>query len=232
MALQRTSIREVVSATDPALAKGYRLLRRIFPKAEMVRQREWRETIAECAAGLWTDISWHLLIAVRGGRVIGVATGTYLGNVNAGVIGYLAVTPAARRLGIGPRLRAKLLASFQQDARRIQGVPLQAIVGEVRRDNPWLRTLVRRDRVLALDFPYFQPRLRPGERLVPLVMYYESLDRVRHRLPATTIRRLLYTIWRRIYRISRPMADPAFRRMLRALAGRRSIGEVKAESIE
>ena len=231
MGSQRTTIREVVDANDPAIAKAHRLLRQIFPKSELVRQGEWRETLQEYEAGLWTDIRWHLVIGERAGRVIGVATGTYLGNVNIGVIGYLAVSPAARHLGMGPRLRAKLAAFFQRDAQRLTGTPLQAIVGEVRRDNPWLRTLVRREGVLALDFPYLQPRLRRDEGPVSLVMYYESYDRVRRRLPTETIRRLLYTIWRRIYRVQRPMADAAFRQMLRALAGRRSVGGIKPDML-
>lgn len=226
MAPSRTTIREIVTASDPAIAKAHHVLRGIFPSSELVRRTEWRETLEEHEAGLWTDIQWHLVVAERKGRVIGVATGTYLGNVNTGVIGYLAVTPAARQLGIGPRLRAKLTSFFERDAKRLLGVPLQAIVGEVRRDNPWLRTLIRRPSVLALDFAYVQPQLRRGERPVPLVMYYESLDRVRRRLPAATIRRLLYTIWRRIYRIQRPMTDPAFRQMLRSLANRRWVGGI------
>lgn len=231
MGSQRTTIREVVSASDPAIAKAHRLLRQIFPKSELVRQGEWRETLQEHEAGLWTDIRWHLVVGERAGRIIGVATGTYLGNVNIGVIGYLAVSPDARHLGVGPRLRAKLAAFFQRDAQRLTGGPLQAVVGEVRRDNPWLRTLVRREGVLALDFPYLQPRLRRGERPVSLVMYYESYDRVRRRLPTEMIRRLLYTIWRRIYRVQRPMADTAFRQMLRALADRQSVGGIKPDML-
>jgi hypothetical protein len=221
-----TTIREVVLPNDPALSRAHRMLRRIFPASELVKQREWRETLQEHQANLWTDIRWHLLVAERAGRVVGVSTGTYLGNVNAGIIGYLAITSAARRLGIGPRLRRRLAASFGRDAQRIRGASLGAIVGEVRRDNPWLRTLIRREHVLALDFTYLQPRLRRGEPLVPLVLYYESMGRVRQRLRATEVRRLLYTMWRRIYRIARPMAEPAFRQMMRELAGRRWIGEI------
>jgi hypothetical protein len=197
---------------------------RIFPKSELVSLVDWRQSLREAEAGLWTDLQWHLVVAEAAGRVLGVATGTYLGNINTGVIGYVAVTPAGRRLGLGSRLRNKLRRLFERDARRIRHEPLRAMVGEVRRDNPWLRALARRPRVLPLDFKYHQPRLHRGEPTVPLVFYYESFTRIRRRLPTPELRRLLYTIWRRIYRISRPMNDPAFRRMLRELAGRSSIG--------
>lgn len=225
----RPVVREVVDPADPALAKGHRLLRRLFPKAELVSSVEWTHSLRERQGKLWTDLRWHLVIAETAGRVIGVVTGTYLGNVNTGVIGYLAVSRSARQLGVGPKLRGKLRTLFQRDARQIHGLPLQAVVGEVHRDNPWLRTLMRAERVLALDFPYFQPQLRRGEGPVPLVFYYESCDRGRRRLSAAMIRRLLYTIWRRLYRIGRPLSDPAFRQNLQGLSNRRSIGAIKLE---
>jgi hypothetical protein len=227
----RPVVREVVDPADPAVAKGHRVLRRIFPKAELVSCVEWRDSLRERQAKLWTDLRWHLVIAEVAGRVIGVVTGSYLGNVNTGVIGYLAVARSARQLGVGPKLRARLRTLFERDARAIRGLPLQAVVGEVRRDNPWLRTLIRAQRVLALDFPYFQPQLRRGESPVPLVFYYESMTQVRRRLPAATLRRLLYTIWRRLYRIARPLSDPAFRRNLQGLSNRRSIGEITLKAL-
>ena len=36
---------------------------------------------------------------------------------------------------------------------------------------------------------------------------------------------LLYTMWRRMYRIARPLARAEFRRMMRALEGRRRVGQ-------
>jgi hypothetical protein len=38
------------------------------------------------------------------------------------------------------------------------------------------------------------------------------------------VRRILYAIWRRGYRIAAPMEDHRFRRMLRSLDGRRWVG--------
>jgi len=216
----------VVLSRDAALRKAHGLLRRIFPKSELVSSAEWGQSLREAEAGLWTDLQWHLLVAESGTRVLGVATGTYLGNVNLGVVGYVAVTPAGRRLGLGSKLRNKLRRLFEQDAKRICGAPLLGLVGEVRRDNPWLRALMRRRRVLAMDFCYYQPRLHPDQPHVPLVFYYESMGRIRRRMPVLELRRMLFTIWRRIYRIPRPMNDPAFRRILRELAGRRSIGAI------
>jgi GNAT superfamily N-acetyltransferase len=225
---RRLVVREVEDSDDAILASAYQLLRREFDKHELVSVLEWRDTLAERDAEIWSDVCWHLFIAERDGKILGVATGTYLGNVNIGAIGYLVVHPDARGLGLGPRLRSRLKAAFKRDARRLRRRELAAVVGEVRRDNPWLGRLIRRDDVIALDFPYFQPSLRRGQEPVPFVFYYEGVAKVRKTLEAKELSRLLYTIWRRVYRVARPLTSEAFRRMVKDLAGRRVVRELAA----
>ncbi|HEX5004567.1 MAG TPA: GNAT family N-acetyltransferase [Gemmatimonadales bacterium] len=227
----RPTVREVVSHTDPAVGKVHDLIRRSFPPDELVGRNEWTDSLREREERLWSDSRWHLVVAEHKGAVIGVASGTYLGNINLGVVGYLAVSTRARGLGIGPRVRTRLRTLFKRDAQAIRGGPLEAVIGEVRRDNPWLRALIRSERVLALDFTYFQPQLRPMDRPVPLVLYYEGIATRRQRLATATIRQILYSTWRRIYRVRRPLLHPAFRRMLRDLAGRTTVGEIKARDL-
>jgi GNAT superfamily N-acetyltransferase len=219
-----TTIREVQDPTDPALAQAYRLLTTTFHRGERVLRREWVGSLQERRDGLLTDIAWHLIVAERSGRVVGFTSGTYLGNVNLGVIGYLAIAPEARAGGLGTRLRGRLRAAFAKDAERIARKPLTGILGEVSAENPWLRSLARRPEVLALDFPYYQPRLYDGDKPSPYVLYLESMSRPRDRLATPELRRILYTLWRRVYRIGRPLDRPVFRAMLRALEGRRSVG--------
>lgn len=214
-------IREIVSADDPAFRSAHALLRRAFTRAEMLPVSDWRNALRERAQGLWTDQAWHLLVAERGKRLLGAATGTYLGNVNAGFIGYIAVEPGARAAGLGPRMRRALRRRFESDAHHSGWPALGALVGEVRADNPWLSHLVRREGAIALDFPYVQPSLGGSRAPVDLVLYYQPLRRRRKSLGAAEVRRLLYTMWRRVYRIPRPLARPEFRAMMRALRGRR-----------
>lgn len=227
----KPTFREVIDPADAALLQAHALLARAFHKTELVSRSEWQESLTERDAGLWSDSRWHILVAELEEEVIGVASGTYLGNINIGVIGYLAVSNRARGFGVGPRLRARLRAHFIRDARSIHGTPLEAIVGEVRPDNPWLRTLIRREEVLALDFDYLQPDLHRSGQPVPLVLYYESLTRLRRRLPTALLRQILYTTWRRIYRIARPMSHAPFRRMLAGIKGRKTIGKLKASDL-
>ncbi|HET7632634.1 MAG TPA: GNAT family N-acetyltransferase [Gemmatimonadaceae bacterium] len=217
-------VREIRSVDDPSFRAAHGLLRRIFPRSEMMPRRAWVQVLRERAQGLWTDLNWHLLVAERDGRVIGAASGSYLGNVNIGVVGYVAVDGAARARGLGPRLRRALVRAFVRDAWDVNDTMLRAVVGEVHADNPWLRVLVSRHHAIALDFPYYQPALRSSGKVVPLVMYYEPIDGRRRWLTVGEVRRLLYTMWRRAYRVANPLGNPNFRRMLRELSGRRRVG--------
>ena len=217
-------IREIQTEADPAWRRAYRLLARVFPRSEMMPQSAWTHVMRERNAGVWADLSWHLFVAEYRGRTVGAATGAYLGNVNVGLVGYVAVTARARSYGIGPRLRWALRLAFQRDAHRLTGRLLEAMVGEVRPDNPWLRRLLQGG-AIALDLPYHQPSLRRRGKDVPLVLYYQSLRAPRRSIAVTEVRRLLYTIWRRAYRVPKPLARPAFRRMLHALEGRERIGQ-------
>ncbi|MEX2154250.1 MAG: GNAT family N-acetyltransferase [Gemmatimonadaceae bacterium] len=225
VARRRFRIREIRTADDPAFVAAHAMLRREFHRAEMLPVADWRNALRERAGNLWTDVAWHLLVAEQDGDVMAAASGSYLGNLNTAIIGYIAVVPEARSYGVGPRMRDALRRRFERDARRVRRAPLEAIVGEVREDNPWLRHLVRRGGVLALDFPYYQPSLRASGKPVQLVMYYQPLTRRRRSLSAAALRRLLYSMWRRAYRISRPLDHPEFRRMLRSLNDRRMVGQ-------
>ncbi len=217
-------IREIVEAQDAALKPAYTLLKKTFPREERVTFKEWQGSLREKSSKLLTDSAWHLLVAEQDGVVVGLNSGTYLGSLNLGLIGYLATTPDVRATGVGTRLRGRLRKLFERDARRLAEEPLDGILGEVSEQNPWLRTLARRPNVLALDFPYYQPSLEPGDEPSPFVLYYEQLRTVKSSLPVSDLRRILYAIWRRSYRISRPLDDPAFRAMLRAIGKRRTIG--------
>lgn len=221
-------VREITDPGDTVVASAYALLRQTFPPGERVRLSEWRASLGERAGGVLSDIAWHLLVVEDKGEVLGLASGTYVGSVNVGVVGYLAIASSARSHGLGSRLRSRLRRLFEFDAQRLSGKPLAGVIGEVSAENPWISTLARRPNVVLLDFPYHQPTLHPGDVPTPFVLYYESIGRVRQRLPVTEFKRILFAIWRRVYRVSRPLAQPAFRAMMRSLEGRRWVGRTRS----
>lgn len=230
MARKRTristiTIREILSGDDPAFRDAHALLRAEFPRGEMLPLRDWKNAMRERRAGLWTDVAWHLLVAERDGVIVGAASASYLGNINLMVVGYVAVHSDVRGEGLGPRLRQALKRKCDADARRIGHRGLAAVVGEVQSANPWLRSLVHREGAIALDFDYYQPSLGGGRQPIPLVFYYQPLASPRQSLPVAELRRLLYSIWRRAYRVARPLTHAEFRAMLRSLHGRRRVGQ-------
>jgi len=224
---ERLRLREIVLPTDPAFRRAYAILQRTFPPSELSKVSDFLRTFRERTAGVWTDFLWHMVVGERGRTLLGCATGSYLGSLNIGVVGYLAVRGGLRQKGLGPRLRERLRQAFDVDARKLHGHGVDAIVGEVEADNPWLARLVRYYGAIPLDLPYYQPPVRPAEPEVALVLYYQPLRREIRRLPVADVRRLLYAIWRRAYRISAPLEHPRFRKMLASLEGRRWISAMK-----
>jgi hypothetical protein len=66
-------IREITAHNDPLLRRSYVLLRRIFPRSELVPLDEMRNSLQERAAGVLADLRWHMVVAERRGRVLGTA---------------------------------------------------------------------------------------------------------------------------------------------------------------
>ncbi len=213
---------------DPGFSGMMKLFGRVFPAKEKIDRSYFEDILAEKRLGLLDPFNTHVLIARRDGSpVLGFATGTYLAVVNMGFVGYLAVDPRSKGLRIGGRLRQRLIKEMRKDARAAGHPDLEGVLGEIERINPWLRHLVRERDVLALDVDYRQPPLRKGSPEVPLVLYIETIGAPIHRLSATTVRAVLYAIYRRLYRLRFPLREPSFRTMLRSLGKRRQVGPLR-----
>lgn len=216
--------RELLHPRDPMLVQAYRILKRTFPSSELVRLADFLGSLTARAAGYWAELLWHVIVVEQGRLLAGVVTGAYLSAINVGFVGYLAVDRALRAKGVGHRLRNRLLDVFQRDALRRHHAAVDAVVGEIEPDNPWLATLVREHGAIALDLPYHQPSIRAGTEPVPLVLYYQPLGAPRTTVPALEVGTLLYQIWRHAYQVLRPWQDPLFVEMIEAIAGREEIG--------
>lgn len=167
---------------------------------------------------------YHLLALVNErDEPVAAAAGVYLKGVNAGFVTYLAVRRDARQQQLGSGLRAQLVEALRDDARAAGAGDLAWVVGEVRGDSPWLRTLVRTGQVIPFDMPYFHPwQSRRTEGTY--VLYREIVADTRPELPSDEVGRLLYNIYRRAYRIRFPLQSDTFEYMLRKLQGRATVG--------
>jgi ribosomal protein S18 acetylase RimI-like enzyme len=216
---------EVEHEASSVARQALDLIRSTFPPHERQPLDQIAMEIEEKRLGLLTTYDFHLFAAVEPDeRVVAVASGVYLGGVNAGFITYLSVSEEARSKGVGRRIRGALLDAFDYDARSLDWAELAAVVGEVRLESPWLQRLVREREVLPLDFRYFHPGQDPLHDSEEWVLYRQPIADSRRSLPVGEVRQLLYAIWRRAYRVRWPLERAGFRAMLGALSGRETVG--------
>lgn len=189
----------------------------VQPSSDLLSELE------EKRLGLPAGGDYHLLALVDGDdQPLAAAGGIYLEGLNAGFVTYLAVHKDQRSRRLGRGLRKHLIESVRAEAAR-KGQELAWTVGEVRRDSPWLRTLVRRGRAIPFDFGYFHPWM-PLSAEGRYVLYREPHADPRTEIPTEEVLRLVYGIWRRAYRIRFPLQSDVFCYMLRQLEGRGTVG--------
>jgi ribosomal protein S18 acetylase RimI-like enzyme len=180
--------------------------------------------LEETRRGLAEGGDFHLLALVdEEGEPAAAACGVYLEAVNAGFITYLAVREDLRNRRLGRELRAHLVEALRAEARDKRGEDLAWVAGEVRRESPWLRTLVRGGRAIAFDVPYFHPWL-PLRAEGRYVLYREPVADRRAELPSGEVAALLWAIWQRAYGIRFPLQRDTFTYMLQKLEGRATVG--------
>ena len=203
------------------------LYNRMFPESEKSDPQCFAHILEEKRLGLLYPFNFHYLVARLDDRAVGLATGHYLALLNMGFIGYLAVSPSVKRGRIGSRLRHRLVKELRRDARAAGYKDLVAVIGEVEAVNPWLKHLIRQRGAFALDLDYRQPALRSNLEDVPLVLYLEPIGRPIKRVSSHNVRKLLYAIYRRVYRIRFPLKNRTLSRLMQGLESRHWIGPRK-----
>lgn len=113
---------------------------------------------------------------------------------------------------------------FRKDARKAGFDDLAWVLGEVRGDSPWLKRLLRTRGAVAFDLRYHHPGVTPDGASDGHVLYRQPVGDRREVLPVHLVRRILYAIYRRGYRIPYPLDRPGFRAMLEELEARTSVG--------
>lgn len=218
-------VEEVVDEREPLADAALSLITEMFAPADRQPLSELRSEIAERRLGMMTGSYLHLLVALedRSSEPAGVAVGVYLDRVNAGFISYLAVRPECRGRRIARVLRPRLIETFRDDAARAGHDQPAWVLGEVRRESPWLRRLVRTRGAIPFDLRYYHPgmSLNTDE---DYVLYRQPMGDARRELPVALVRRLLYAVYRRAYRVRYPLQRDIFADMLRQMDGRSTVG--------
>lgn len=220
-------LEEVLDERDPRAEAALALIAAAFRRPERQPLSELRSEIAEKRLGLLAAMDFHLLVAVGADGVVqGTVAGMYLEGVNAGYVTYLAVDPRFRGKRLAPRLREALVERFRQDARNAGFEELAWVLGEVQGDSPWLQRLLRTRGAVAFDLRYRHPGVAGNEGAEGHVLYRQPVGDLRDELPAHLVRRILYAIYRRGYRIPYPLELVGFRAMLQELEDRSTVGPV------
>jgi GNAT superfamily N-acetyltransferase len=215
----------ILDEREPLAEQAFALIHSMFAPADRQPISELMSELAERRLGLLSNHNFHLIAARYhdDAEPAGAIIGVYLGGVNAGLVMYLAVRKRYRGHGLGRLLRPRLVQAFQHDARRAGHDDIAFVLGEVRARSPWLRRLVRTRGAIPFDFDYYHPGMAPGAGET-YVLYRQPFADSRRELPVSLVRRVLYAIYRRAYRVRYPLQREGFVVMLRQLEGRRSVG--------
>jgi len=209
---------EVMDERDPVAEQALELISQAFDRTDRQPVAELRSEVEEKRLGLLTAMDSHLLAALSAeGNAVGTAAGIYLEGVNAGFVTYLTVARDYRGRKLGPALRSALVAAFRDDARRAGFSELAWVLGEIRADSPWLLRLLKRRSAIAFDLTYLHPGMHPERKSAPYVLYRQPVGDSRPVLSADEVRRVLYSIYRRAYRVRYPLQHQSFRAMLMEL---------------
>jgi GNAT superfamily N-acetyltransferase len=218
-------VAEVADERDPAAAAALELITQSFAARERHATGDLLSEIAERRLDALSSQRFHMLTAhVEGDEdPAGVIIGVYLDGVNAGFVSYLAVRERYRGRRIGRVLRPRLVDQFREDARHAGHADLAWVLGEVRLRSPWLRRLVRTRGAIPFDLTYYHPGMSLDSP-EPYVLYRQPVADTRLDLPVAEVRRLLFAIYRRAYRVRYPLQREAFNDMMDQLDQRASIG--------
>jgi hypothetical protein len=221
----RLLYREVLDSIDPDFDRAYALYERTFAPSKRISRDYFVVLLEAKRAGRLSPDNFRFLVCREDQEVVGLCTGRYLERLNVGFVGYLVVDGTRRQKRIGSSLRRHLIRGFQRDAQLAGHGNLEAAVGEVEPTNPWISILVGKGKVLALDIPYRQPSLRPGEPAVPLVLYWQPVatPEVPKSLPADRVRALVKEIFHSIYRIAPSDPCEVLQEILKDLEGKTEV---------
>lgn len=216
---------EIRDEREPLAEAALAVIADMFAEHERQPINELRSEIAERRLGMLSGYNFHLLTAIYEGddTPAGTIAGLYLDGVNAGFITYLAVRKQHRGRRLARLLRPKLIEVFRADARREEYDDLAWVLGEVRADSPWLKRLIRTRGAIPYDLRYYHPGMSLNSNEA-YVLYRQPIGDHRRELPVELVRRTLFAIYRRGYRVRYPLNRDIFNNMLTQLEGRESVG--------
>lgn len=193
-----------------------------FPKEE---QRESLENILNSLKQQNTEPdrldTYHCVLAVNEGRVVGGAIFDYSSKAECGFLEYIVTCPRVRKRGVGSKLMAYASKQLKADAQKA-GKKLKYILAETESAHmpSAVHMFFHRWQFCMLNFEYIQPSLAPGKTAsneLALVVLPLTLEVNNNSMPANTLAEAIVEYVSIAMRRSAPHEDPAVGKMIEKL---------------
>ena len=205
---------EVDDGDAPHILEAHALLQEALGPEYVEDMDSFRGTVS-----LDTDdaVVPRLVCAVHNGRVEGVVLGTYLRNLNMGMVLYSAVRRAFQGLGVYAMLRYRLMSLLNRESGRFHSAEMDYLISEQEDGSALFERYTREWGAFVAPVDYEQPAAQGlSARKLKLV-----LQPVAKQVPPSgdEIAAIVREIYERVYRLPNTTANAQFRRVVESLNG-------------
>ena len=202
-------VREISASDTVSVLEGYSILREAMGTDAVEDEQSFRGTVSPA-----TDpaVAPKLVAATLGRDMAGFIVGSYLRNLNIGLIAYSAVREAQRRLGIYTAMRRRLIELFNLEA---DGGQVSYVMSELEEHSRLYGRYLGEWRAFVLPCAYWQPDAQ-GLKAKDLKLVLQPI--ARGGPPGDDeILDIVREVYKRVYRIVDVENHPTFRRIAASL---------------
>ncbi len=208
-------IEEIEDVKHPLLLNTILLIKSRLKEGQTPKEKEFLEAIAN--KNKWFPDNYHLIIVKEGGEVLAATAGYYIADINVGFINYVVVNKKFEGQGFAALLREILIKTFISDANKNKCQSPIGYLGEVEHNNPWLKTLIKKQGVVPLDVPYVQPPLFRRGKPIPLVLYFQPHPNATIKLEKAFVESVIRAVYSSVYEIANINKKAYFKKIMEKL---------------
>jgi hypothetical protein len=160
---------------DPALLTQLKKVYSRIPVNERNSVKYLKKTVENSSKGKEED-PYILVAAEYNGEILGVGSGSWFKNENAGFMSSLSTVQRLEKNGVGTKVRNNLVDMFSNYSKH-NGKNLNTVVGELDLGNEnYINKMKKREDISFLAIDYAQSAFEKLEGGVPLNVYFQVLD--------------------------------------------------------
>lgn len=208
----KPSIKTVQTGDFNEVEKAHSFLSELFKPGQVENLESFHESLSHNHQPL---VIPKLKTARIRGDLAGVSVGAYLGEINAGIMLYSAVNPVFRRQGLYKNLRTSLVNSINSEAISYKNQTLSCMLSEVENGSLMHRLYQNKYDTLIAPCHYWQPQVQ-GLSAKSLLLVIQSESWLKY-TTHTYLKKIIFEIYRGIYRITDPARNATFKLVLQSL---------------